>query len=270
MAGWMRRIKWMLRPRTRWRAFRSAPRLYREHFKYALRCSLMPEINYGVWVSSPATKARFYLSADPIDDAIAQDIVSNPDKLFPRQELLRAHPGVVLDVGGHHGLYAAEALHHFPERKLIVVEPHPGWCGLISRNLAANGGNGRARVVNACLAEDRNGRTLHFDPGSSWGANVHARGDGLVAVAVKSLLLTDILEGEAVAMIYCNAEGAEYSLVPQLIKTNLRPPVMVMCIHPEYGDAEALRQQVREMGYAERDASPNPRRPVYHYTLTGA
>lgn len=269
MVAWLRHIRGTIRPRTRWRVFRDTPQLYLEHFRYALRRSLLPEIKLCVWVTSPATGARFHLSADLIDDAIAQDIVSQPEKLFPKPEMLKAHTGAILDVGGHHGLYAAEALHRFPDRRLIVVEPHPGWCDLIKRNLAGNGGLTRARIVNACLAVDRGRRTLHFDPDSSWGATVQAGGDGLVAVEVESLPLLDILEGEAVAMIYCNAEGAEYTLVPQLQQANLRPAVMVMCVHPEYGAAEALRQQVCEMGYAERDASANPNRPVYHYTRNG-
>ena len=269
MANLLSRIKHTLRPRTRWHAFRDTPRLYREHFRYALRRSLMPEIKLCVWVTSPATGARFRLSDDLIDDAIAQDLVSNPDKVFPNPNVLKAEAGVVLDVGGHHGLYAAEALRRFPDRRLIVVEPHPGWCDLIKRNLAGNNGLDRARIVNACLAADRGRRTLHFDPDSSWGANVQPGGDGLLAVEVESLPLLDILQGEPMAMIYCNAEGAEYALVPQLQQTNLRPAVMVMCVHPEYGDAEALRRQMRQLGYAERDASPNPKRPVYHYTRNG-
>ena len=183
--------------------------------------------------------------------------------------MLKAHTGAILDVGGHHGLYAAEALCRFSDRRLIVVEPHPGWCDLIRRNLGGNGGLTRARIVNACLAADRGRRTLHFDPDSSWGANVQAGGDGPLAVKVESLPLLDILQGESVAMIYCNAEGAEYALVPQPQQANLRPAIMVMCVHPEYGDAVALRRHVCEMGYAERDASANPKRPVYHYTRMG-
>jgi FkbM family methyltransferase len=265
MVNWLRRIKHAIRLHTRWRVFRDTPQLYPERFRYALRRSLLPEIKLCVWVTSPASGACFRLSSDPIDDAIVQDIVSNPDKLFPKPDMFKAQAGVVLDIGGHHGLYAAEALRRFPDRRFIVVEPHPGWCDLIKRNLAANGGAARARIVNACLAADRGRRTLHFDPDSSWGANVQAGGDGLSVVEVESLPLLDILQGEAVAMIYCNAEGAEYTLVPQLQQTSLRPEVMVMCVHPEYGDSEALRRQVCEMGYAERDASANPNRPVYHY-----
>lgn len=269
MVAWLSRIKHKIRPRTRWRVFRDTPHLYREWFRYSLRRSLLPEIKLCVWVTSPASGARFHLSADLIDDAISQDIVSQPEKLFPRPEMLKAHTGAILDVGGHHGLYAAEALCRFSDRRLIVVEPHPGWCDLIRRNLGGNGGLTRARIVNACLAADRGRRTLHFDPDSSWGANVQAGGDGPLAVKVESLPLLDILQGESVAMIYCNAEGAEYALVPQLQQANLRPAIMVMCVHPEYGDAVALRRHVCEMGYAERDASANPKRPVYHYTRMG-
>ena len=97
--------------------------------------------------------------------------------------------------------------------------------------------------------------------------SVEAGGEGAEAIQVESLTLPEILQGEALAMVYCNAEGAEYALVPQLCQHNLRPAVMVMCVHPEYGDAVALRREVRDLGYIEHDASVNPKRPVYHYML---
>jgi len=211
---------------------------------------------------------RFFLSEDPIDEAIARDIISHPHKLFPRPELLASTPGVILDIGGHHGLYAAEALRRYPDRKLIVVEPHPRWCELITKNLVGNGGLARSRVVNACLALDRSKRTLRFDPASSWGATVQSCTGGGVAVEVESLTLPEILRAEPVALIYCNAEGAEYSLVPQLRAHELRPPVLVLCVHPEYGNADQLRAEVRSMDYVESVVSNNSQRPAYHYTRT--
>ncbi len=269
MPATLKRIKRTLRPRSRWRAFRQAPRLYRERFRYALRRALWDEIRLPLWVTSP-TGTRFFLSQDAIDEAIAQDIVSHPDRLYPDPRLLGSGPGVILDVGGHHGLYAAEALRRYPDRRLIVVEPHPVWCGLIRKNLAANGAADRARVVTACLALDHSKRTLRFDRDSSWGATVQPAGDGKLVMEVESLTLSEILQGEVLAMIYCNAEGAEYSLVPGVKQLKERPPMMVLCVHPEYGDADALRREVRELGYEERDVSSNSSRPAYHYTLARA
>ena len=269
MLALLKRIRHRLRLRTRWRAFRQAPRLYRERFRYALRRALWDEIKLPLWVTSP-TGTRFFLSQDPIDETIAQDIVSHPDRLYPPSDLLGSGPGVILDIGGHHGLYAAEALRRYPERRLIVVEPHPGWCRLIRKNLAANGARDRVRVVAACLALDDAKRTLRFDPDSSWGATVDAGASGRHAVEVESLTLAEILQSELAAMIYCNAEGAEYSLVPGVKQLKDRPRVMVLCVHPEYGDADALRREVRAMGYAESDLSSNSARPAYHYIMTTA
>jgi hypothetical protein len=118
------------------------------------------------------------------------------------------------------------------------------------------------------LASDRSKRTLRFNLDSSWGATVQAGAGGGVAVEVESLTLPEILQTEPVALIYCNAEGAEYALVPQLREREIRPPVMVLCVHPEYGNADQLRADVRSMGYVERDVSDNPQRPACHYTRT--
>lgn len=269
MLTWLQQAKHLIRFRTRVRTFRTAPRLFREHVRYALRLAARDEFKLSLWFTVPGG-ARFFLSADPIDDAIVQDMLSQPERLFPKASELGGGAGVILDVGGHHGLYAAEALRRYPDRKLIVVEPHPTWCDLIRKNVAGNGGVARVRVVSACLAADRATRTLRFDPESSWGATVESGGDDGVAMEVQSLPLPDILEGQTVAMVYCNAEGAEYTLVPQLRQHGIRPAIMVICVHPEYGDAEQLRLQVQEMGYIERDASASPQRPVFHYKFRAA
>jgi hypothetical protein len=66
-------------------------------------------------------------------------------------------------------------------------------------------------VVSACLAPDAQPRVLHYYPNSSWGATLHDATVGAACVKVASLTLPEILAGEPLAMIYCNAEGAEYN-----------------------------------------------------------
>ena len=267
MISSLKQVRYLVRPRTRWRAFCDAPAIYQEHFRYAMRCALQPEFRLQMWVTSPSNGTEFFLSKDLIDDAIASEIVSRPERLFPNSAALTGVPGVILDLGGHHGLYAAEALRRYPDRNLVVVEPHPFWCDLIRKNLERNGGAGRSRVVNACLAPDCSKRMLRFSPNSSWGATVQAVGGGEMEIEVESLRLPDILRGEAVAMIYCNAEGAEYTLVSQMRRHAIRPAAMVLCVHPEYGDVYGLCRELHEAGYTERDVSVNGQRPVFHYTL---
>jgi FkbM family methyltransferase len=257
-----------IRLRTRVRRFLSAPRLVREHFRFAFRQALMHELVVPMWVTSPPG-TRFCLSKDMIDDQIVRDLLENPSRFFPGARDCAMGSGGILDIGGHHGLYAAEALRRYPDRKLIVVEPHPAWCALIKKNLAANGGEGRSRIVKACLASDNVRRTLRFDADSSWGATVQTGSDGTVAIEVESLTLPQILAGEPVAMIYCNAEGAEYALAPQLRQYTVRPAVMVICVHPEFGDAGRLRREFCQLGYTEIDVSPSAQRPAFHYTRNG-
>jgi FkbM family methyltransferase len=211
-----------------------------------------------------------YLSSDPIDDFILRQILDAPEHLFPEPDRSWPSDGVILDVGGHHGFHAVEMLRRYPGRDLIVVEPHPAWCRLIRKNVRANGGEHRTRIINGCLAEDNEPRVLKFDPNSSWGASVYDRNGNETVVQVASVTLPQVLEQRRVALVYCNAEGAEFALIPQIAKLKQRPPKVVLCTHPEFGDEVALRGMLRQMGYSEANANGSERRPIFHYSLTEA
>jgi FkbM family methyltransferase len=268
MPSFLHRVRCVLRLRTRLSVFQETPHLFHEHFRFALRRALLPEIVLPIWVTS-RTQTRFYLSRDQIDDVIVHDILQRSDTLFP--ELNNAEPkdGVVLVIGGHHGLYLSEALHRYPDREFIVVEPHPNWCQLIEKNARANDSLDRVHIVNACLAEDCQKRILRYDSDGSWGATVHLTGKGAVTIEVESMTLSSILAGKVPAMVYCNAEGAEYSLVPELKKENIRPAMLVIHVHPEYGDSQLLRKDIQAWSYSEIDKTVSSRRPVFHY-LSGS
>lgn len=255
----------VLHPRTRWRSFRQAPHLFREHHRYALRQALLTDRALPLWVTAPSG-ARFYLSADPIDDRIAAQIILNPEFILPPLSGTVPGDGIILNVGGHHGLYAAEALTRYPDRDLVVVEPHPDWCQIIKKQIDGNDSTGRGRVINGCLATDNGSRLLRFDEDSSWGATVHPNGKGTVTVEVPSLTLGQILDGRTPALIYCNAEGAEYALVPQIRGLTPLPSKMVLAVHPEFGDAAGLRREMRELGYDEENINKSDDRPIFHYT----
>jgi len=264
MLNFLRKLNRLFQPVNRLRIFMNTPNLFCEHWMYALRRALIDKIVLPMYVSSKEN-TRFYLSNDKVDDAIVQEIVQYPELYFPKIDSMVQKDHVILDIGGHHGLYACEALRMYPNRELIILEPHPGWCKIIEKNIRANNGLYRTRIVNACLASDRKGRTLTFDPDSSWGASTQKNAKGCQEIIVNSLTIKDILENKIPALIFCNAEGAEFTLVSQLKEFNIKPPVLVIMMHGEYGNIEKLRTDLRNMGYLELNKSQSSDRPNYHY-----
>jgi FkbM family methyltransferase len=219
-----------------------------------------------IWVTS-RTGTRIYLTNDPIDDNVAFDIFSRPDLFLPDHSGATGSSGLVLAIGGHHGILVAEAMHRYSGCNFIVVEPHPLWCDLIRKQVAANGNPSRVRIVNACLADDCSKRTLRFDHNASWGATTQAVGMGSETVETCSATLVEILSGERPGLIYCNAEGAEFSLIRQLQSSGIQPELLVIMGHPEYGDVPALRRDVQNLGYETIFDNCDAKRPIFHFRL---
>ena len=78
---------------------------------------------------------------------------------------------------------------------------------------------------------------------------------------VRLATLDEILGSDRPDIIKCNAEGAEFSLIEQLSRTDIRPAFMLLMVHPEFGDENLLVEQARAMGYRRIDIG-TPHRPA--------
>lgn len=263
----LKQIRQTIGIRARIRNVRETPRLFKQHLRYAFRRALMPQIVVPMWVTSKEG-TRFYLSKDFADDEVVQDILKRHADYFPDlSNSCTDKQGVLLEIGGHHGLYAAEALRTYAGHKLVVVEPHPESCELIRKQVTGNNSSDRCRIIDACLAEDTSGRVLKVHPEwGTWGATVLSMPSASATLPVKSVTLKDILESETPSLIHCNAEGAEFTMVQQLAASHFRPCHVVIMVHEEFGDVELARNTMRDIGYEERVISDWPGRQIFAYS----
>jgi len=212
---------------------------------------------------------RCRLGGDRVDDIVLRDIhAGHPELYFPRMPGFDP-TGVILDVGAHHGLYTTEALRRYPRCRALAVEPDPVACRRIALNAALNGLEARIGIVRAALGETAGTGRLERDPGGSWATRVRpvteaAPSPGYSGDLVPMRTLDEILEGERPTVIKCNAEGAEFALVPQLIRLGLRPALVVLMVHPEFGRPEDLVRRLQAAGYTVRDADDPPRGHRFH------
>jgi FkbM family methyltransferase len=211
-------------------------------------------------VSTPVTITsrdglRFELTVDPVDELVANDLLGRnrtlwfptpPDGIAPVEDVR-----TILDVGSHHGFYAVTALALHARAGLIAVEPSDEGVARIRRNLALNGLTHRVRLVHAGLADEAGtGTLLHTDEGS-WGNSLFEE-DGVEVLGreqVSLLTLAEILEGARPDIVKCNAEGAEFALIDQLVESDLRPPLMIVMVHPGFGDLDRAQQRIEDVGY---------------------
>jgi len=212
-----------------------------------------------------ATGLKLRITGDPVDEQIAQHVLGpHRDEYFP------AHGGripaapCILDIGGHHGLYAAAALHEYPGSRIICVEPSANALPDLRANLKLNGFESRARVVNAALAAHSGKALLRHTAEGSWGASLYE--DDAVTDSSEDVTLVplaEVLRGDRPDILKCNAEGAEYSLFDQLAESDLRPAFMVVMVHPEFGDLDRLERQAESMGYELSRHGPD-HHPAFH------
>jgi FkbM family methyltransferase len=227
-----------------------------------LRKLLAPHARWPV-VLTTADGLRVRVSGDPVDEQIAQHV------LGPRRhEYFPDWPGgvpgglCILDLGAHHGIYAAAALHEYPRSRAICVEPSAEAVVELRANIALNGALDRVRVEKVALAPTAGEGELRHTADGSWGYSLYEEGSALGSERVTLATLHDVVREDRPDVVKCNAEGAEYTLFDQLDAGDLRPALIVVMVHPEFGDPDRLLAQAARMGYGVTRIG-TPDRPGY-------
>ena len=212
-----------------------------------------------------ASGLHLRLTADPVDEHIAEYLLgARRREYFPPWPSSLAQPACILDIGAHHGLYAAAALAEYPNASVICVEPSQAALGALRANLGINGYTARERVVQAALAPHVGRRRVAPHRRRNVGGivvrgrNAHAafRDDSVGNLGQRS-------RGARPDIVKCNAEGAEYTLLDQLEACNLRPSFLLVMMHPDFGDPDHLVAQATALGYAVTHLGTEER-PVVH------
>jgi FkbM family methyltransferase len=247
-------------------------------FRYRLRRLVAPRFLPPCYVGSRAG-AKHYLSSDPVDDLVLKDVLGVlRDLYFPSltendvSELRRI--GWILDVGAYGGSWTTEMLMQYPDVQAVAIEPNHQKCENILRTLRASGIAGRVRIVEAGLSGNDGSGCLMESPDGSWGNWVQSETPGTpdgqqgAHRQIATVSLSKALAGVKPAVVKCNAEGAEFELVKQLLDLGLRPVLIILMVHPEHGDMEAMRNSLIQAGYRVDLAYDWPTRPAWHVRLS--
>jgi FkbM family methyltransferase len=211
--------------------------------------------------------ARCALGDDPVDDSVFRHLHGYGSGLyFP--PLPGGDPeGTILDVGAHHGIYAIDALRRYPRCDLIAIEPDPDACRQIEANARLNNLTSHMEIVRAGLARADGRGWLVTDDQGSWASRTSLDAPPRESMGIELKTLETILAGRRPAIVKCNAEGAEFALVPQLIALDRKPQLIVLMVHPEAGAPEDLVRLLAGAGYDVRDADTPPRGFRFHCFL---
>lgn len=216
--------------------------------------NLLPGLRrFPIVVTRRTDGLRLRLSADPVDEEVADSVTrKHRDLYFP--PAIRLPVRTVLDVGAHHGHFAAAAAFEFPEATIIALEPSAAAAANVRRHIDLNRLSSRVRVVQAALGNETGSGSLLHDATGSWGHSLIAVAESGEAEPVRITTLGDVCTTEAIDYVKCNAEGGEVALVAALGDLPCLPHTLVLMVHPHLIDADALREQVRQLGYGVVDA----------------
>jgi FkbM family methyltransferase len=242
---------------------------------YRLRHLLIPHTYLPAYVNSPRGASHF-LSSDPLDDRVLEEILGGLEDLFfpaiPKdveQELNNG--GVILDVGAFNGGWGIEMLVRFPTTVGIFMEPSPEKCKNMKCSFEKSKINSRVLLVTAGLAKQTGEAWLVKSDDGSWGDWLEYTKPeiGRESISVPTVTLADALKGKKPIIVKSNSEGGEFELVKQLIDQKIHPRIMILMVHPEMGDVDYLRSSLEQNNFTINVVKNHERRPVWHVTHSG-
>ncbi len=155
----------------------------------------------------------------------------------------------IVDLGANIGLSVRLWQMHWPDARIIAVEPDPANAALCARNISLLGKNGNVSLVRACIAGRARLVTLDRSAGE---CGVQMRdASPSDEDAVSALTLPELLERcqvrEEIDLLKCDIEGAERELFEHSASWLHRVRNLVVELHAPYGHDEFI-ENIRDSG----------------------
>ncbi len=214
----------------RWRRFRFLGKLVNKNI---LKCKRPVEMPH------PNAPGRLFLRPGTADFGIFWEIFL--DRLY--DSLLRREPGrsvsavrTIVDLGANCGMFTRFALAHFPNARILAVEPDAANLAVCRRNVEASGRPEAVTLVQACAAAragyralDRQGRsTASYEMVAATTAAEQIR-----AATVPELLQQAGFEA-GIDIFKCDIEGAEREIFADCRNWIDRVGCLTIELHPPY------------------------------------
>jgi len=150
-------------------------------------------------------------------------------------------PDLIVDGGANIGLFSVFAAAHFPNVPIVCYEPQPANVKQLRTNLKAN--EIGANIVTAGLWSHPT--TLYFRNQSSYAGYIAEEPPGDPVECV----IPEVIES---CWLKLDIEGAEYQVVPELLRRGSYPRFITMELHFNVERGTGLLEMLREHGYRVR------------------
>lgn len=166
----------------------------------------------------------------------------------PFLEYLRPAPQTIVDLGSNIGMSLRFWMHHFPDARLLGVEPDPENVETCRLNVAAGHGGERVQLFETCVGAsggcaflDRSGQPMEYRILAN-----RTRG----ALPVVARTVGEILAESGfsrIGLLKCDIEGGELELFRDCASWIARVDLLVAELHPPY-DLQRLVEDLRRGG----------------------
>lgn len=236
------------------------------NFYWMARLFLQPVVNIPVRINT--SYGAVYHLEESTDDDTLMTYLGKTNLYYPNHFTIN-HDGLIVDIGAHNGYWIVGALYHWGKTSAIAVEPNPSSVCLMQTHLMSNGLQNRCRVVNAAIGSPNESSLEYYcmDTGSlSNTTNMPELSRITSTSRVPALTINELLNGQTPDLVKCNAEGAEYKVVPQLLSLETRPRYLLLALHPEYGEINIIINMLLNEGYRLSSIGTS-KRPYYQCEL---
>ena len=242
------------------------PEKTKNSLSYKLRKILYPYINYSVTVQGNLNE-KYIISEKEIDDKVLSGLLDLYYDLYFPSNLDPSKIDTVWDLGAHHGYYSIRSLYEYPNSKVISVEPNINSYKVINDEAKLNNVSNRITILNTALSDKDEKLKLFLSEKGSWGDSLYLEGDSSKKCFEVDTITFQTLLGHGVPdIIKCNAEGAEYILIDELEKNDIKPKALILMVHPEFGNPDELLGKGYFNDYEKDDTYSTKKRLRYLFT----
>lgn len=160
---------------------------------------------------------------------------------------------IIIDIGGHIGLFALYASVMSPKGKIISVEPHPQNFLLLKENITENNLNNIV-LVNKAISDSNKNIELFIDTFDDSAHSIYDNGRN--SIQIKGITLEEIMNNNQISkcdMLKIDCEGAEFKIIESLSDSDLLK-IDKLCLEYHLNENDiaslgSLKKRLKKMNY---------------------
>ena len=160
---------------------------------------------------------------------------------------------IIIDIGGHIGLFSLYASLKNPDGKIISIEPHPQNFSLLKENLNNNGFT-NIKILNKAVSNSNKNMELFIDSLDDSAHSIHRIGKN--SIQIKGTTLHQIINENQITncnMLKMDCEGSEFEIISSLSDEDILK-IEKICLeyHLKNDDLfllDNMKNRLKKLGY---------------------